>query len=81
MRAINSIALILVIVGALNWLLVGLFGFDLVASLFANGFGTLSALSRIVYALVGISGLWLLFALLPRLVTSERGEYGQMQAT
>ncbi|MHB0937832.1 MAG: DUF378 domain-containing protein [Armatimonadota bacterium] len=81
MRTINAIALILVIVGALNWLLVGLFGFDLVASLFANGFGTLSPLSRIIYALVGISGLWLLFALLPRLVTTEEREYGHVQAT
>jgi len=81
MRTINALALILVIVGALNWLLVGLFGFDLVASLFAAGFGTLSVLSRIVYVLVGISGLWLLFALLPRLVTSEQGEYGHARAT
>ena len=39
MRTLNIIALILVIVGALNWLLVGLFGFDLVAALFAAGFG------------------------------------------
>ena len=71
MRTVNTIALILVIIGALNWLLVGLFGYDLVASLFANGFGTLSAASRIVYTLVGLSGLWLLFTLLPA-VTSER---------
>jgi len=81
MRTINALALILVIVGALNWLLVGLFSFDLVAALFANGFGTLSVLSRIVYGLVGLSGLWLLFALLPRVVTTERGEYGTVQAT
>ena len=81
MRVLNSIALILVIIGALNWLLVGLFGFDLVASLFAAGWGTLSTVSRIVYALVGLSGLWLLFGLLPQLVTTERMEYGQVQAT
>jgi hypothetical protein len=81
MRTANAVALILVIVGALNWLLVGLFGFDLVASLFANGFGTLSVLSRIVYALVGLSGLWLLFALLPQVVSSEHREYGYTQAT
>lgn len=81
MRTANAVALILVIVGALNWLLVGLFGFDLVASLFANGFGTLSVLSRIVYALVGLSGLWLLFALLPQVVSSEHPEYGYTQAT
>lgn len=72
MRTLNIVALVLVIIGALNWLLVGLFGFDLVAAIFANGFGTLSVLSRIVYALVGLSGLWLLFTLLPELSTEER---------
>ncbi|MBV8907840.1 MAG: DUF378 domain-containing protein [Sphingomonas sp.] len=54
MRAINVITLILLIVGGLNWGLVGLFGFDLVAALF----GPMSALSRIVYTLVGVSALW-----------------------
>jgi uncharacterized protein len=54
MRLINILTLVLVIVGGLNWGLVGLFGFDLVAALF----GTMSALSRIVYVLVGISALW-----------------------
>jgi len=53
MRAINSITLLLVIVGGLNWLLVGLFDFDLVAALF----GDMSPLSRIVYVLVGISAV------------------------
>lgn len=52
---LNNTALILVIVGALNWLLVGLFQFDLVAFLF-GGQGAL--ISRIVYTLVGICGLW-----------------------
>ena len=54
MRAINSITLLLLIVGGLNWGLVGLFGFDLVAALF----GEMSLLSRIVYSLVGLSALW-----------------------
>lgn len=67
MRTVNIIAMILVIIGALNWLLVGLFGFDLVASIFANGFGTLSVWSRIIYTLVGLSGLWVLFVTLPAL--------------
>lgn len=48
-------ALVLVIIGALNWGAVGLFGFDLVA--FICG-GQTAALSRIVYTLVGIAGLW-----------------------
>ena len=51
----DRLALILVIVGALNWLLVGLFQFDLVASLFG---GQDALLSRIVYTLVGVAGIW-----------------------
>lgn len=61
MKLLHKIAWILVIIGALNWGLVGLFEFDLVAKLFADGFGTLSGLSRVVYTLVGISGLIGLF--------------------
>ena len=60
MRVINTITLILLIVGGLNWGLVGLFDFDLVAALF----GEMSALSRIVYVLVGISALWQIVPLL-----------------
>ena len=78
MRTLNIITMILVIIGALNWLLVGLFGFDLVAALFANGLGTLSAVSRIVYILVGLSGIWLLFTLLP--VVSTTPSYRQSPA-
>ncbi len=51
----DRIALLLVIVGALNWLLVGLFKFDLVAAVFG---GQTSFLSRIIYVLVGLSGIW-----------------------
>ena len=58
LNAMNVIALVLVIVGALNWGLVGAFGFDLVAALF----GEMSALSRLVYVLVGLAGLYLVFA-------------------
>jgi uncharacterized protein len=54
MRAINTITLVLLIVGGLNWGLVGLFDFDLVATLF----GEMSPLSRIVYVLVGASALY-----------------------
>lgn len=53
MKLLYNIALTLVIVGALNWLLIGLFSFDLVATLFGN----MSLFSRIVYSLVGISGI------------------------
>jgi len=79
MRTMNIIALVLTIIGALNWLLVGLFGFDLVASLFADGFGTLSAFSRILYVLVGISGVWLLFTVLPMVSTTP--EWRQAPST
>lgn len=57
MKVINNIALTLVIIGALNWLLVGLFEFNLVDAIF----GTLSWLSRLIYILVGVSGLWSIF--------------------
>lgn len=53
MKILYYIALTLVIIGALNWLLIGFFEFDLVAILF----GEMSLLSRIVYSLVGICGL------------------------
>ncbi|CZT34949.1 MULTISPECIES: DUF378 domain-containing protein [unclassified Rhizobium] len=55
MRALNLITLILVIVGGVNWLLVGIASFDLVAAIFG---GQDAALSRIVYVLVGLSALW-----------------------
>lgn len=49
--------LALVIIGALNWGLIGFFRYDLVAALFG---GQLTAISRIVYALVGLAGIWAL---------------------
>ncbi len=54
MKVLNYIILTLVIVGALNWLLVGLFEFNLVDSIF----GELSFLTRIIYGLVGLAGIW-----------------------
>jgi uncharacterized membrane protein YuzA (DUF378 family) len=59
MKPINLITLILLIVGGLNWGLVGLFNFDLVAALFGAG----SLLARAVYTLVGVSALWQLIPL------------------
>jgi uncharacterized membrane protein YuzA (DUF378 family) len=55
--AIDWLALLLVIVGGLNWGLVGLFNFDLVAAIF----GAMSALSRIVYILVGLAALYMVY--------------------
>jgi len=67
MRYVNIVTLALVIVGGLNWGLIGLFGFDLVAALF----GAMSPLSRIVYALVGASALWQIGPLLKALGGSD----------
>ena len=61
MRTLNILTLVLVIVGAVNWGLVGLFQFDLVAALFG---GQQAALSRIVYTLVGVAGLYQLIPLM-----------------
>lgn len=54
MKAIDYIVLVLVIIGVINWGLVGFFGLDLVAFLF----GSMSVLSRIIYAVIGICGLY-----------------------
>ena len=54
MKVIDKIALVLIIIGALNWGLIALFEFDLVAAIF----GEMTIWSRIVYGLVGLSGLW-----------------------
>lgn len=55
MKIIDRIALILVIIGALNWGSIGIFQFDLVAALFG---GQAALLSRIVYTLVALAGVW-----------------------
>jgi uncharacterized protein len=55
MRLLNTVTLVLVILGALNWGLMGLFQLDLVATLFA---GPQTTISRILYILVGLSGLY-----------------------
>jgi uncharacterized membrane protein YuzA (DUF378 family) len=54
MKAVYTIAMILLVIGGLNWGLVGLFNFDLVAFLF----GAMSGLSRVIYTLVGISAVY-----------------------
>lgn len=54
MKFLDTIALLLVVIGAINWGLIGFFHFDLVATLF----GDMSTVSRIVYSLVGIAGLY-----------------------
>lgn len=56
MKTIDYIALVVVIIGAINWGLIGFLGFDLVKAIF----GDMSMLSRIIYAVVGIAGLYAL---------------------
>ena len=51
MKVIDKIALVLIIIGAINWGLIGFFGFNLVATIF----GDMTVLSRIIYGLVGLS--------------------------
>lgn len=67
MSGLAWVAIVLVIIGALNWGLVGLFNFNLVAAIF----GSLSALSRIIYVLVALAGLYLIY-LSTRLVQRPR---------
>lgn len=54
MKTTRTVALILVIIGGLNWALVGLFNFDLVAAIF----GDMSVVSRVVYILVGLAAIY-----------------------
>ena len=54
MKVINGIVLALIVIGAINWGLIGLFNFNLVTYIF----GDFEAISRLVFALVGIAGLW-----------------------
>ena len=67
MHTLHWLALVLVIIGALNWGLVGLFQFDLVAALFG---GQSAPLSRLIYTLVGVSGI--IVALTSTAVRSRR---------
>jgi uncharacterized membrane protein YuzA (DUF378 family) len=71
MRKLNAAAAILTIIGGLNWGLVGLFKFDLVAAIFGMHFGEVNLASRIVYTLVGLSALYLATQLRTLISTSE----------
>ena len=72
MRKLNGLAAILTIVGGLNWGLVGLFKFDLVAAVFGGmQFGEVNIASRIIYALVGLSALYLVSQLRTLVGTSQ----------
>ena len=70
MRIFKAVALLLVIVGAVNWLLVGIAQFDLVATLTGDTFGETNIVSSIVFILVGLSGV----ALVPTLSSWLTGD-------
>jgi uncharacterized membrane protein YuzA (DUF378 family) len=63
-KTLNAVAAALVIVGGLNWGLVAIAEFDLVAWLFGEGFGTTNAATRIVYGLVGLAAVYGIAAVL-----------------
>jgi uncharacterized membrane protein YuzA (DUF378 family) len=70
MKKLDIVAGVLAIVGALNWGLVAIAEFDLVATLFGLEFGETNAATRVVYGLVGLSGVWLA-ARVPALMSSN----------
>lgn len=70
-KVLNALTFVLVIVGALNWLLVGAFEWDLVAAIGGLDFGELNAFTRTVYILVGISAVVQLGNLLQILQAEE----------
>lgn len=63
MGTIKWVAMILMVIGALNWGFVGFFNFDLVATLFGSG----TTLSMIIYDLVGLSAVYAIFWMLPKM--------------
>jgi uncharacterized protein len=80
MRYLDGLARLLIVVGGLNWGLVGLFKFDLVAWICGGlDFGQTNAASRIIYVLVGVAALYELVRL-PALVTDRRTSRGRLAA-
>jgi hypothetical protein len=69
MKVLNMIALALVIIGGINWGLVGLFQLDLVAAIFG---GPAAPLSRIIYILVGLAALYAIYLFKPLSVVADR---------
>ena len=79
MRKLDALALVLVIVGALNWALVAVAEFDLVAAIVGLDFGETNALSRVIYGLVGAAGVWLAVRA-PSLLTSPSADHHRVPA-
>ncbi len=74
MKRIDVIAVVLSIVGAVNWGLVGLFEFDLVARITGSTIGEANTAAVVVYALVGLAGLWTVVNVLPRVIADAGTE-------
>jgi uncharacterized membrane protein YuzA (DUF378 family) len=69
-KAVTLIAVVLLIIGGINWGLVGVFDYNLVDSLFGEG----TTLSRIIYGLVGLAAIWKIVALVTTAPTEARRE-------
>ena len=68
---LDRVSLVLSIIGGINWLLVGLFRFDLVAYLFG---GQAATISRVIYTIVGVAALWCISLLFRERVGESAGE-------
>lgn len=74
LNPLEWLAVILLAVGGLNWGLVGLFEFDLVAEIFGEEFGTTNTVTRIIYVVVGISAIYAIIGLLRMEAMTSRSE-------
>ena len=72
MHYLNPLALLLVIVGGINWLLVGVARFDLVATVTGDEFGETNPISSAIYVLVGLAAVWLIPTLVRWVMPGER---------
>jgi uncharacterized protein len=81
MKALNALAVVLVIVGGLNWGLVALAEFDLVAWLVGEDFGQTNAASRIVYGLVGLAAVYGIAQLASRETSTSTSSGGARSAS
>ena len=72
MRYLNALALLLVIIGGINWLLVGIARIDLVAAITGDEFGETNPISSVIYILVGLAALWLIPTLIRWVAEPDR---------
>ena len=81
LNPLEWLSAIILVVGGINWGLVGLFEYDLVASIFGETFGTTNTASRIVYIIVGLSAIYTLVGLLRMEAMTSRTERERGTAT